>query len=221
MLPSRSRMQACTSRRVARRRARRSCSSSGASSRRPSSLDDILGRVVDSTAALIESPRTSIWLEDEEGWLIPRRLYGHTEEERKLTEARRVHVADARESLGDGPEPFVLHPDQLADAAPAEPLVYRSPPSASTGGSASSRPPFLQRDFGERELRLLGGLAHQAQLAIANASNYEGLEQTFVSTVEALANALEANDEYTSTHARWITDLRFASATSWSSTSAA
>ena len=62
-------------------------------------------------------------------------------------------------------------------------------------------------DFGERELRLLGGLAHQARLAIANASNYEGLERSFVSTVEALANALEANDEYTSSHARWITDL--------------
>ena len=62
-------------------------------------------------------------------------------------------------------------------------------------------------DFGERELRLLGGLAHQAKLAIANASNYEGLERSFVSTVEALANALEANDEYTSKHARWITDL--------------
>jgi len=62
-------------------------------------------------------------------------------------------------------------------------------------------------DFGERELRLLGGLADQAKLALANASSYEGLERTFVSTVEALANALEANDEYTSTHARWITDL--------------
>ena len=62
-------------------------------------------------------------------------------------------------------------------------------------------------DFGERELRLLGGVAHQAKLAIANASSYEGLERTFVSTVEALANALEANDEYTSPHARWITDL--------------
>ena len=61
--------------------------------------------------------------------------------------------------------------------------------------------------FGERELRLLGGLAHQARLAIANASNYEGLERTFVETVEALSSALEANDEYTSTHARWITDL--------------
>jgi HD-GYP domain-containing protein (c-di-GMP phosphodiesterase class II) len=60
---------------------------------------------------------------------------------------------------------------------------------------------------GERELRLLGGLARQANLALANASNFEGLERTFVSTVEALANALEAKDEYTSTHARWIADL--------------
>jgi HD-GYP domain-containing protein (c-di-GMP phosphodiesterase class II) len=61
--------------------------------------------------------------------------------------------------------------------------------------------------YGERELRLFGGLARQAKLAITNASNYEGLERTFVTTVEALANALEANDEYTSTHARWISDL--------------
>jgi HD-GYP domain-containing protein (c-di-GMP phosphodiesterase class II) len=61
--------------------------------------------------------------------------------------------------------------------------------------------------LGERELALLGGLAYQAQLAITNASRFESLEHTFLSTVEALANALEANDEYTSSHARWITDL--------------
>ena len=79
--------------------------------------------------------------------------------------------------------------------------------SSSTAGSAVSRPPYPDGNFGERELRLLGGLAHQAKLAIANASNYEGLERTFVETVEALSSALEANDEYTSTHARWITDL--------------
>jgi HD-GYP domain-containing protein (c-di-GMP phosphodiesterase class II) len=41
---------------------------------------------------------------------------------------------------------------------------------------------------------------------VANASSFESLEKTFLSTVEALANALEANDEYTSSHARWITD---------------
>ena len=47
----------------------------------------------------------------------------------------------------------------------------------------------------------------QAKLALQSASSYETLERTFLSTVEALANALEANDEYTSSHARWITDL--------------
>ncbi|HSO02538.1 MAG TPA: hypothetical protein VLS46_08425, partial [Gaiellaceae bacterium] len=61
-------------------------------------------------------------------------------------------------------------------------------------------------EYGDRELELLGGLAHQAKLAIANASSFAGLERTFLSTVEALANALEARDEYTSSHARWITD---------------
>ena len=66
-----------------------------------------------------------------------------------------------------------------------------------------SRP---ESEWGDRELKLLGGLAHQAKLAIANASSFEGLERTFLSTVEALANALEARDEYTSSHARWITD---------------
>jgi HD-GYP domain-containing protein (c-di-GMP phosphodiesterase class II) len=64
-----------------------------------------------------------------------------------------------------------------------------------------------ERVIGERELRLLAGLAHQAKIAIESAEHYDNLERTFVSTVAALANALEANDEYTSSHARWITDM--------------
>ncbi len=63
------------------------------------------------------------------------------------------------------------------------------------------------RPISERELRLFAGLAHQAKLAIESAEHYEQLERTFVSTVATLANALEANDEYTSSHARWITDM--------------
>jgi Response regulator containing a CheY-like receiver domain and an HD-GYP domain len=57
------------------------------------------------------------------------------------------------------------------------------------------------RAWAARRPRAAGEARH------GNASSYEGLERTFVSTVEALANALEANDEYTSAHARWITDL--------------
>jgi len=44
------------------------------------------------------------------------------------------------------------------------------------------------------------------------------LERTFVSTVAALANALEAKDDYTASHARWITDMSMLVAASWSST---
>jgi HD-GYP domain-containing protein (c-di-GMP phosphodiesterase class II) len=57
-------------------------------------------------------------------------------------------------------------------------------------------------------------LAPHAAAVIENAVLYEtvrdeaeSLERTFVSTVEALANALEANDADTSSHARAITDL--------------
>src|SRR4029079_14344984 len=47
----------------------------------------------------------------------------------------------------------------------------------------------------------------QSKLALTNAGNFDTLERTFLETVEALANALEANDDSPSSHARWITDL--------------
>ena len=57
------------------------------------------------------------------------------------------------------------------------------------------------RDSGEHTvdevLSLLAGISHQAAVALERARSFENLEDTFVSTVEALANALEANDEYT------------------------
>ena len=59
----------------------------------------------------------------------------------------------------------------------------------------------------DRQLDLLAGIAAQAKLALTNALSFESLERTFLSTVEALANALEAKDEYTSSHARWIRDM--------------
>ncbi|HEY8705900.1 MAG TPA: diguanylate cyclase [Gaiellaceae bacterium] len=174
------------------------------------SLDDILQRVVELSADLLESPRTSIWLENADGRLTPCKLHGYTDEERASVELRRFDAAKARESLTARADPFVLGPAEWArienDPLEAD-ASYAIAPIEVDGRVGCIVAALPSEDFGERELRLLGGLAHQAKLAIANASNYEGLEQTFVSTVEALANALEANDEYTSRHARWITDL--------------
>ena len=71
--------------------------------------------------------------------------------------------------------------------------------------------------FDESDVRLLEVLAGNASVAIENARLLEtvrkkadGLEEDFLSTVEALANALEARDAETSSHARAITDLALA-----------
>ena len=75
-------------------------------------------------------------------------------------------------------------------------------------GSTTVEAPSRSRGVGRRRAlpRVLGGIASQAKLAISNALASR-LERTFLSTVEALANALEAKDEYTHSHARWITDM--------------
>ncbi|MDX6455231.1 MAG: hypothetical protein QOD48_1338, partial [Gaiellaceae bacterium] len=175
-----------------------------------SSLDDIFGRVTELTAALLGSPKTSLWLADDEGWLVSRKLHGHSAEEQAIVEEMRFQIAAWGHDLATGPEPFVLSPEDHARLGypMLEPSAsYAVAPLVVDGQSGCIVAALPDGDFGERELRMLGGLAQQARLAIANASNYEGLERSFVSTVEALANALEAKDEYTSTHTRWITDL--------------
>jgi diguanylate cyclase (GGDEF)-like protein len=175
-----------------------------------SSLDRVIDRVVELTSELLGSPRTSVWLEGDDGWIVPRGLHGHTPAQRENVGRRRYDVR-ARAMLPTGGEPFVLTPGQIAeiDDDPLAPEASYAIAPVDVDGRLGFIVAALPADgaYGERELRLFGGLAHQATLAITNASSYEGLERTFVSTVEALANALEANDEYTSTHARWISDL--------------
>jgi diguanylate cyclase (GGDEF)-like protein len=173
-------------------------------------LEDILERVVKLTAGLLGSRRTTVWLEDEEGWIVPRAFYGHDEADRARVERRRFPVEDAQRWRGNG-DPFILTPEDVADLVDdpfdlsASYAVAPLELERQVGFIAAVLPD--DGEYGERELRLVGGLAHQARLAIASASTYEGLERTFVSTVEALADALEAADEDTSTHARWISDL--------------
>jgi diguanylate cyclase (GGDEF)-like protein len=149
------------------------------------SLDETLTRVVELSASLLGSPQTSVWLEHAEtGELVAEAAFG--------PELDRPPLAVESLRALDGPvhvESLAIAPLGLADRGGC--IVVAANGHAGT----------------ERDLRLLGGLAHQAKLAIANAGAFQRLEETFVSTVEALANALEASDEYTSSHARWITDM--------------
>jgi diguanylate cyclase (GGDEF)-like protein len=168
-------------------------------------LDDIAGRVTELSSEILDSRNTSFYLETN-GELRLQAEHGHSPE----TAAELAAHTYPREALQVGREAYVAEPrdyEPLIGEAPVPGGRYAVAPFDVDGRVGCLVALVEREDFGERELALLGGLAQQAKLAIANASSYEGLERTFVSTVEALANALEANDEYTSTHARWITDL--------------
>ncbi len=168
-------------------------------------LEDIAGRVTELSAEIIGSRHTSFYFATD-GSLCLRAEHGHPSEMAEELAARPVPL----EALDVDREAYIAEPhdyEPVIGEAPVPGARYAVAPFDVDGRSGCLIALVERDDFGERELRLLGGLAQQAKLAIANASSYEGLERTFVSTVEALANALEANDEYTSTHARWITDL--------------
>ncbi len=170
-------------------------------------LDHVLTRVVEGAAQLIGAPHASLWLQDASGDLVGQAAVGY--EDGRVIIGRRF-AADAIAPFVERTESYTISPEQYA--------AFSEPPAGGSGSFmiapftvegrwgviAVAAPPDVE--FGDRELELVGGLAHQAKLAIANASSFAGLERTFLSTVEALANALEARDEYTSSHTRWITD---------------
>jgi diguanylate cyclase (GGDEF)-like protein len=168
-------------------------------------VDDIGSRVTELSAEIIGSRNTSFYLEVD-GQLRLQAEHGHAPE----LAAKLAERPYPREALDSRQDPYIVEPrdyEPVIGEAPVPGGRYAVAPFDVDGRVACLVALVESDDFGERELALLGGLAQQAKLAIVNASSYEGLERTFVSTVEALANALEANDEYTSTHARWITDL--------------
>jgi diguanylate cyclase (GGDEF)-like protein len=173
-------------------------------------LDDVMERIVVLTNAIIGGERVSIWMQDENGDVAPQAFHGYSPEE--LAEIRRArHSREFVERVLVGDEAFLLEPAHVAgiDGAPQTEIPYLVAPLVlddATRGCIAVRVAGGDPDEYERPLHLLSGLAHQAKLAITNANNFDNLEGTFISTVEALANALEASDEYTSSHARWITD---------------
>jgi diguanylate cyclase (GGDEF)-like protein len=177
-------------------------------------LPEVLSRTVELSAAILGAPRASVWLQDVQTHeLVPAAMYGVEPAHRDTILALRI--APERLGLLTGrDEPFVLA-SATATAIHGTPelddgTALAIAPVKLDGGRlcciVAAIPPDAPNELDEDHVALLAGLAHQARLAITNADTFENLETTFVSTVEALANALEANDEYTSSHTRWITD---------------
>jgi diguanylate cyclase (GGDEF)-like protein len=162
-------------------------------------MDAVVDRIVELSAAALGSPRASLWWQDAAGAdVLLQATHGYPELDRERL-ARMVFPHELAAERLTSKEPFVVANEFPAAVAPL----------TLDGGRLGCIAIALAdgAEFGERQLRLLAGIAHQAKLALTNAGSFNTLERTFLETVEALANALEANDEYTSSHARWITDL--------------
>jgi diguanylate cyclase (GGDEF)-like protein len=143
-------------------------------------ISEVAARVVRGSAEILRSPLASLWLQDAEtGDLVSLASCPEPAEPTKSVPA--AHLEQWRQRT----EPYVITAEDYAAIA--------TPPDLTDGRFAIAQ--------------LLSGLAQQTKLALQRAVSYERLERTFLSTVEALANALEASDANVSSHARWITDL--------------
>ncbi|HEX4745999.1 MAG TPA: diguanylate cyclase [Gaiellaceae bacterium] len=172
-----------------------------------SDIAEVAERATKGAAGILESPSASVWLQSAEDGALER-LASHPEP----LEPTLIRIpAEHLEPWLSRSEPYTVEPADYAAIAPIPEGTegrFAIAPFTIDGRWGVVAAAIKRRSAPEdRELELLGSIARQTRLALQTAASYETLERTFLSTVEALANALEANDEFTSSHARWITDL--------------
>ena len=171
-------------------------------------LDGVLTQVVRGTARIMGSRRCSVWLPALDGGLVCRATDGDVA---YASLQGRSLAAPIVARCSERSDPFVIGARDATVLARALDARDLATPHAVAfipiDQGLAALAVETESDVGGRELELLAGIASQARLAIANAGSFATLERTFLSTVEALANALEAKDSYTSSHTRWICDM--------------
>jgi hypothetical protein len=171
---------------------------------------------VTNPAAINGNTRQSLSADDD-GVRQARAGWGYHDAALEELEELRISERTARGYLA-GHEPLIFRPEDLRrltqdsgsvlfDNRPLYAVAPLNLEQGKMGLILATAPALGDYEFSERKIRLLMGIAHQAKTAIESITSFESLEETFLSTIESLANALEAKDEYTSSHARWITDM--------------
>ena len=170
-----------------------------------SGIADVAERVTTGTVEILASPSTSVWLQHAEDGALER-LAAFPADDRDV----RIPAEHLEPWLGRR-EPYTVDPSDYAAIAKipegTEGRFAIAPFTVDGRWGVVAAAVASRSAHDDRDLELLGSIARQTRLALQTAASYETLERTFLATVEALANALEAKDEYTSSHARWITDL--------------
>ncbi len=174
-------------------------------------LSEVLEGLAEGASRILGSRKVSVWLPTDDGGYECGAVRVVEGVEPLVAVGMRLSPEDS--PVRDATEPFLLTQQEatgIVDSELVDPHAEAfavAPIPLDNGVGAISISVDDVAAFGERQMGLLAGIANQAKLAITNAKSFDTLERTFLSTVETLANALEANDEYTSLHARSIRDM--------------
>ncbi|MGH2662632.1 MAG: diguanylate cyclase [Actinomycetota bacterium] len=182
-------------------------------------VGSVLREALEAIPPMLGCTRASAWTRDPQTGVF--RVVAHTGYPDQMAgklEALAVPREVASEFLQSAEEPFVLTPEVMATVPPewrmepgAAPVLVAPMTWEPRGlGTIVVAAPDEGFRFTDRHLRLARGIADTASLALGNASRFDELEDAYLSTVEALANALEAQDEYTHSHARSLAEMSLA-----------
>jgi diguanylate cyclase (GGDEF)-like protein len=179
-------------------------------------MDVVLERLAEQVARVLGASSVVVWLHDHETRVLKARgLWGYdaatAERVREANLegplAERLAAEGSPSCVDDGEDLELLRAVLCLDEDKAVCISPLHLGAGGTGGGCISVAAGRDLDRDATWMKLLAGIADQAKLAVNSVASFMNLEVTFLATVEALANALEANDEYTSSHARWITDM--------------
>jgi diguanylate cyclase (GGDEF)-like protein len=175
----------------------------------------VMSEVVASLAGLLGGVSVSAWVREDGGGFRCQAETGHDEVGVRRLMAIRFPAELAERYLQSMDGPFVVPLEDIR-TIPAEFRVWPDPrpvliaPVRWDPDGVAVLLAVTDRTYSERDFRLARGVADMASLAMGNAARFQDLEKAFLQTIEVLANALEAKDEYTSGHAREVAEFSIA-----------
>ncbi|TMK84823.1 MAG: diguanylate cyclase, partial [Actinobacteria bacterium] len=177
---------------------------------------DVFSRALAAIPSMLDCAEVSAWIRLEDGSFAPMAQRGFRPG--TWPQGMTVDAETAHRFLRSVDRPFVLPKDMIAEVPDRYRLMreirdvlvapLRWEPDGL--GAIVVAAKDAASSFAEQDLRLARGIADITSLAMGNARRFDELERAYVSTIEALANALEAQDEYTGDHARALAQMALA-----------
>jgi diguanylate cyclase (GGDEF)-like protein len=181
-------------------------------------ITGVLRAAVDAVPAMLRTGTVAAFVRQDDGSFRLMQHRGFLPDEVHRAEGMVIDAATVERFLRSIEGPFVLTRDVIASVPPEYLITSRLHDTLIAPmrwephglGALAITAPTMEGTFGESDLELARGIADVTSLALGNAGRFDELERAYVSTIEALANALEAQDHYTGDHARALAEMSLA-----------